>query len=450
MTMAYMKRSLINVVLVLAVILIITGHRLPGLDFEPATASMPATNHSSVEAAEAHEGFIYGRVTTEDGATYEGRLRWGGDEEAFWSDYFNGVRDNNPWADHVSSEQLTERRPIEVFGVKIGEREHQIDLERPVMVRFGDIARIEARGRDLWVTLKSETVFHLDRFGADDFADGLRMWDAKHGIVEFDEWRILSVEFLPTAALDALPDRLHGTVHTGQGEFTGFIQWDREACVGSDELDGLTAEGELGLRFDSIRSIARNSDDSSRVTLHDGREIVLSGTREAGKGNRGVYVNDRRYGRVLVSWDAFQRIDFSEAGSGPAYSDFPTGQPLTGTVTIRGGRRLAGRLVYDLDETETIETLDAPLQGVDYTIPFGLISSIKPTGGNESSLEFTRVALHSGEELQLERGGDLGNRNAGLLIFIDGGEHPEYARWSDVESVYFDRPPAMYPPVADR
>jgi hypothetical protein len=50
----------------------------------------------------------------------------------------------------------------------------------------------------------------------------------------------------------------------------------------------------------------------------------------------------------------------------------------------------------------------------------------------------------------LERGGDLGNRNAGLLIFIDGGEHPEYARWRDVESVYFDRPPAMYPPVADR
>jgi hypothetical protein len=40
------------------------------------------------------------------------------------------------------------------------------------------------------------------------------------------------------------------------------------------------------------------------------------------------------------------------------------------------GRRLAGRLVYDLDESEVTETLDAPSQGVNYTIPFGLIASI--------------------------------------------------------------------------
>ena len=87
-------------------------------------------------------------------------------------------------------------------------------------------------------------------------------------------------------------------------------------------------------------------------------------------------MDDRRYGRVLVSWDAFERVDFSPGGSGPAYDDFPPGRPLTGGVTTRAGRRLAGRLVYDLDESETTETLDAPSQGVDYTIPFGLIASI--------------------------------------------------------------------------
>jgi hypothetical protein len=95
------------------------------------------------------------------------------------------------------------------------------------------------------------------------------------------------------------------------------------------------------------------------VTLLDGREIVLSGTAKVG-GNRGVYVDDPRYGRVLVSWDAFERVDFSPGGSGPAYGDFPPGRPLTGSVTTRAGRRLAGRLVYDLDESETTETLDAP------------------------------------------------------------------------------------------
>jgi hypothetical protein len=435
---------------VLVILALAAGHRALEQDVDTAAATSSAMTSSTAEAAETHEGFLYGRITTDGGATYEGRLRWGGDEEAFWGDYFNGFKDENPWVAHAPPEQLKERRPIEIFGVEIAHRERQIDLGRPFMGRFGDIARIEARGRDIRVTLKSGTVFDLDRFSADDFADGVRVWDGRRGVVDFDEWRIRIIELLPTARLGAAPDRLHGTVRTRQGDFTGFVQWDREECVGTDELDGHTADGELSLRFDTIRSIARNSRDSSLVTLLDGREIVLSGTREVGHGNRGVYVGDRRYGRVLISWDAFERVDFSPAGSGPAYGDFPPGRPLTGNVTTRAGRRLAGRLVYDLDESETTETLDAPSQGVNYTIPFGLIASIVPAGGEERGAQRARVTLHSGEELQLERTGDLGEGNAGMLIFVDGRERPEYVPWSDVKQVDFDRPPAMYPPLGGR
>ncbi len=153
---------------------------------------------------------------------------------------------------------------------------------------------------------------------------------------------------------------------------------------------------------------------------------------------------------MLVSWDAFERIDFSAGGSGPAYTDFPPGRPLTGSVTTRAGRRLTGRLVYDLDESETTETLDAPSEGVDYTIPFGLITSIAPVGREERGAQRARVTLHDGEELQLERTGDLGEGNAGMLIFVDGREHAEYVPWTDVEQVDFDRPPAMYPPLGGR
>jgi hypothetical protein len=240
--------------------------------------------------------------------------------------------------------------------------------------------------------------------------------------------------------LDDAPDRLHGTVRTRHGDFTGFVQWDREASVGQDELEGHTTEGELSLRFAIIGSIARRSPNSSLVTLLDGREVVVSGTREAGQGNRGIYVDDPRYGRVLVSWDAFERVDFSPGSNGPAYGDFPTGLPLTGRVTTGAGRRLAGRLVYDLDESETTETLDAPYQGVDYTIPFDMIASIVPAGPEGGSAQLARVTLHGGEELRLERTGDLGERNAGMLIFVDGGQRPEYVPWTDVERVDFDRP----------
>jgi len=119
---------------------------------------------------------------------------------------------------------------------------------------------------------------------------------------------------------------------------------------------------------------------------------------------------------------------------------------LTGSVTTRAGRRLAGRLVYDLDESETTDTLDAPSQGVDYTIPMGLIASVVLPGGAKRA----QVTLQSGEELELERAGDLGEKNAGILIFADGGQRPEYVPWADVGQVDLDRPPAMYPPDGGR
>jgi hypothetical protein len=438
---------------VLVLLALAAGYRALKQDVNPGTATPPGVTAPTAPAAEAaHPSFLYGRTITVDGVTYEGRLRWGGGEEAFWGDYFNGAKKKNPWVGHVPPERLPkERRPIEIFGVEIAQRERTIDLGRLFMARFGDIARIEASGRDVRVTLKSGTVFDLDRFAASDFDDGVRVWDGTRGVADLDSLRIRAIELLPNLRPGAAPDRLHGTVRTRQGsEFSGFVQWDREECVGSDELAGYTAGGERSIRFDTIRSIARRSRDSSLVTLLDGREFVLSGARAVGQGHRGVYVDDPRYSRVLVSWDAFERIEFSPGASGPGYGDFPPGGPLSGSVTTRDGRRFAGRLVYDLDESEFTETLDAPYEGVDYTIPFGLITSIVLPGPEERGAQRASVTLHSGEELQLECAGDLGQRNGGMLIFVDDRQRPEYVSWTDVQQVALDRPAAMYPPLGRR
>ncbi len=205
------------------------------------------------------------------------------------------------------------------------------------------------------------------------------------------------------------------------------------------------------MRFDTIRSIARRSRDGSLVTLLDGREIVLSGTREVGHGNRGIYVDDRRYGRVLVSWDAFERLDFSPGGTGPAYGDFPPGRPLTGSVTTRAGRRLAGRLVYDLDESETTETLDAPSEGVDYTIPFGLIASIVLPGREEGGAERAQgdAPGRRGAAARARRRPRRGERRHADLHRRPVSA-PSTCRWTEVERVDFDRPPAIYPPPGGR
>jgi hypothetical protein len=434
------------------VVFVVAGNcRALEQDIGASTIASPGSA-SSMAVQDANQGFLYGRVTTADGAAYLGRLRFGRDEEAFWGDYFNGVKAENPWVTHTPAARLAEeRRPIKIFGFEIPLGDRQSEVSRPFMARFGDIARIEARSiSHVRVTLKSGTVFDLDRNAANDFDDGLRLWDEKGGFIDLASWaggipppsrvRIVAIDLLPAARLGVVPTRLHGTVHTRHGDFSGFIQWDRQDCVGVDTLEGATSDGALSVRFDNILSIARRSADSSLVKLRDGREVELSGTREAGVGHRGIYVDDRRYGRVLVSWDAFERIDFSAAGSGPAYDDFPVGRRLVGTVTTREGRRLTGRLVYDLDETETTETLDASSNGVDHTIPFGLVAAIAPGD----------VTLHTGEVLQLDRAGDLGESNGGVLVLVDGRQRPEYVAWSDVQQISFTRPSAMYPPVGRR
>ena len=401
------------------------------------TATTPAIAQASAATpnrqAAAH--LLYGRVTT-DHAVFEGRLRWGGDQEALWINYFNGAKSRNPWSAYAPYE----RRTFKVFGLEIAGWTSQVDVGRPFMARFGDITRVDRYGREWRITLKSGAVVHLAWGGADDMNDGVRVWDGTRGVVNLAESPIRTIEFLATPARGDSPLPLYGTVRTRQGDFTGFVQWNRTECLASDKLDGRTADGARSVRFDTIRSIARHSPDSSLVTLVDGKSLVLSGNREVGgQDYGGIYVDDQRYGRVLVSWDAFERVDFKDGGTGPAYGDYPPGRPLLGTVTTRDGRRLAGRLVYDLDESQTTETLDAPSEGIDYTLPFSLAASIVAPSPEGSGAQRVTVILRSGEELQLERSGDLGWRNAGMLIFAEGRQQPEYVRWADVKEVEFDR-----------
>ncbi len=442
----------------LLVAVLLGTHRAVEGKVDPTVPVPVETTAAPAPVEHAGEGFLYGRVTTEQGTTYTGRLRFGRDEEAFWGDYFNGFKPQNPWADQPPVAGLMEkRRSFTIFGFEIPLGTDRVDTGRPFMARFGDIARLEEQGRDLRVTLKSGTVFKLAWGAANDFDDGVRVWDDKGAVVDLASWaggippasqvRIRTIELLPTAPLSAVPARLHGTVRTQHGDFSGFIQWNRQSGVSTDELAGRTADGPVKLRFDTIRSIVRRTADSALVTLAEGRELVLAGTRDVGEGSGGIYVDDRRYGRVLVSWGAFERVDFSAAGdSGPSYTAFPQGRPLTGTVTTRAGQRLTGRLVYDLDESETTETLDAPSHGVDYTIPFGLVASVVPAGSEDPDTRAS-MTLQSGEVLHLERAGDLGAGNAGMLVFVEGRDRAEYVPWPEIVRIEFDKPAAMYPPL---
>jgi hypothetical protein len=169
------------------------------------------------------------------------------------------------------------------------------------------------------------------------------------------------------------------------------------------------------------------------VTLKDGREFYLEDSNDVDAGNRGIFVEDARFSRVLVSWDAFERIDFSDpAGSGPPYGSFGPGKPLRGKVSRTAGQVVRGRIVYDLDESETWELLDGEWREISYAIPFGMVSSIVPQGRTLS-----QVVLKNGETLELEGMVDVGENNAGLAV-LDSEEQMTYIPWKDVERIDFE------------
>src|SRR5215203_1951367 len=119
---------------VLALVLLVLVARGPGLEqvvessMARTAAITPVSPPAAAAGAARHPDVLYGRITDLDGATYEGRLRWGRDQEAFWGDYFNGTKDANPWAAYAP--QPEKSSPFEIFGFTIGGNDDSANLRR--------------------------------------------------------------------------------------------------------------------------------------------------------------------------------------------------------------------------------------------------------------------------------------------------------------------------------
>lgn len=377
------------------------------------------------------QGFIYGQITTRSGTTYEGRLRWDG-EEAFWGDLFHASKEDLPYVEEIPEKERRRREPFKIFGITLGVNWNSSG-GRQFIARFGDLREIRTRrGDHATVVMQNGTEYELD--GGGDVDETIVVWDASIGEVELDWDNIRRIKFLPTPATLKVPvERLYGVVKTTEGELRGFIQWDKQECLSSDKLDGESRDGDMSIPMGNLRAIERRSRKSSVVTLEDGRELVLDGTNDVDDDNRGIYVEGPPYGRVLVTWDAFERVDFLEPpGSGPSYEEFQGAHALRGKVITRDGTSHRGRIIYDVDESETWEHLSGDWRDLTYEIPFSLISAIAPRDRDSS-----RVFLKSGEELVLEGSVDVNQGNAGIVVLQAEGK-PVYVPWDQVKRVEFD------------
>lgn len=406
---------------------------LAGIGVAAAQSAPRAGLEASPSADRGHgnEGYIHGTVRTREGRTYRGLIRWE-DEEFFWDDLFNSSKEDDRFSRYLPRDERRRGRAIKIFGFTIGYNWDDQEVSRQFVARFGDIERIEVTGRNGGdIVMKSGERYYVEGF-ANDVGNEVHVFDREVGKVEI-RWRDIDrIEFSVTPK-DARPpaERLYGRVITDAGTFEGFVQWDSEECIGTDELDGETDDGDMSIPMGKIRSIEKRNRSGSWVELESGRRFLLEDTNDVDHSIRGIFVEDPRYGRVKVDWDAFERVDFQKiAASGRGYDTYAPARPLQGTVTTLDGQSHTGRIVYDLDEAETWEFLNGDSFGVEYYVPFDRIRSVTRRGSDACL-----VVLHDGTELVLEGRTDVDEDNAGVLVFRSGDRDPVYISWDRVDKV---------------
>lgn len=377
------------------------------------------------------QGFIYGKVITLSGETYKGIMRWG-KQEYSWDDLFNATKEVNPWTKHTKGQKDRNISEIKVLGKTIITLNGSCGTLHQFVTRFGDIAVIEIDGDDEpTLKMKNGTEYKVSGYG--DVEATIRILDENLGKVKLDWERIKRIEFMPTPEkVKKEGYRLCGKLITDDMTFEGYIMWDAEECISTDILDGETFDGDVEIEFGNIRSIKRRSSSSCMVILKDGREFTLRGTNDVDDDNRGIYIEDKRYGKVEVQWDEFKEVVFNDEGdSGDPYNAYePTGR-LKGIVTIHKGDRYEGEIVFDLDESEGFEILDGKKGDMDFYIPFRHIVSITPKGRHASL-----VKLINGEEILLEDTQDVSECNDGVLVF-QKKDDTIYVEWGDIEKIEF-------------
>jgi hypothetical protein len=379
-------------------------------------------------------GFLYGRVETTGGEVHTGFLRWG-DQELAWDDLFQSAKTELPHAaDPAVPRTSAEHKRVRFMGITL-KFDHGDDADsRIVAVRFGDLAAILPHGEGkATLRLKSGAELGVEGY-ADDVASDVVVTDGAGSEVAVAWTRLAAVTFLPVPAGATRPaHRLFGDVVTDAGTFTGYIAWDKSLALDSDRLEGETGGETTELAMRDVMAIDRIGQQRCEVALRDGRELTLRGTRHVSRGNRGILVEDARYGKVEVPWESFDKLVLRDPpGSGRDYDDYPALGALSGTVVTADGASQSGQLVLDLDEAEAWEMLDGKDRDVGFDIPLHRVAAISRSRDDGSV-----VTLTGGETLTLEEGQDVGEGNAGVLVLGTGGGNARYVPWAEVSEIRF-------------
>lgn len=392
---------------------------------------------------------IYGEVTTINGDTYKGAIKWGSKNaikaEVFWSELFNGTKSSNDFMKFLSKDEVEELSEQEEgsswLGIDLGVLSIWEDRfsrsSHEFKAQFGDIRSIEPmRGSRAKVTLKNGVILEVTDGNSEDIGGSISVYDFELGEVSFKWERVDKVEFMeaPDDLTEVFGKPIYGTVNAGRkGTFKGMIVWDNDERFMDEILDGKDRNGDKKIPFRSIQNITKNRSGVD-LTLRSGREFYLTGSNDVNSENRGIVIHDPEVGQVKISWRDFISLDITDDEStGRSYNDFPVSSGLTARVLTIDGDEHEGLIAFDLDEAWEFEMLDAKDDRAEFQIPFRYIKSIVPKNSSYSLVE-----LKNGESLLVGEHRDVASSNDGLLIFTSNNDDPVYIRWSKIDEIIFD------------
>ena len=380
--------------------------------------------------------FIYGKVTTVDGHTYSGQIRWG-KEEAFWFDHFNSSKPTNEYLNYLTDDELDQieenNKPTNSWfsGRNYWNKNtYYTDNTHVFACQFGDIQQIKPlRGEKIRVTTWNGAEWLLDG-GSNDVGASINVYESELGRVKVAWDEVALVEFYKDkqAKDSAYGLPLYGTVETLNGDFTGYLQWDHDERVTEDELDGETNHGDFSIRFGNIESITRKRRGCD-VKLKSGRELYMTGSNDVDDSNRGIIVNMPELGRVDIPWEEFISMTLSSDENADNISYDNNSEPIIGSVATENGQSISGTLVFDLDESSQCEFLNGKSGDIEYFIPFKYVAKIEPRNYNNAM-----VVLKSGEAILLSDKVDVNSKNDGMLVF-QNSDSPTYIPWSDITQI---------------
>ncbi len=370
--------------------------------------------------AQQYESFLYGSVTTKDNTVYTGAIRWG-KEEVFLTDIFNASKVENPYGKYLESSHNNR------YGNYLPSHSFKC--------QFGDIASITPTSSiSAIVELKEQKFINVER-NSNDINTNIAIIDTELGLLNISWYKIKEVRFFQPKQfpIENFGNPIYGEVTTTVGEFTGFIQWDKDERLLSDQLDGKSNTVDLAIQFNKIKQINKIR-SGSEVILKSGRKIEMRGYNDVNSSNRGIIVTIPQVGRVTLDWKHFLSLELLNYPDSlnNCYSQFPPSERLSGKIYTTKNETLEGVIIYDLDEAMTAEILDGNNDYLEFEIPFRNIKKIVP-----KSYNYCLVELKSGEKLYLGEESDVSEKNDGFLIFTENDKY-HYLQWKDIQWIEFD------------